>query len=212
MTRNRLTVPWFLRALSTALPVLLAGCAGLLPEPEPPPAFYSLDVFAPVLRPAAALAASRGATLVVNAPSAAPGFDSQRIIFVRKPHELEYFAHSQWVDTPARMLAPLIVAAIEKTGAFHAVAHAPSSALGDMRLDTEIIRLQQVFLQSPSRVHFTLRATLVDSATRRVLATREFDGYATALSENPYGGVLAANKVVASVLDELAAFCAGFKR
>jgi len=30
---------------------------------------------------------------------------------VREPHKLEYFAHSEWVDPPARMLAPLIVAA-----------------------------------------------------------------------------------------------------
>ena len=48
-------------------------------------------------------------------------------------------------------------------------------------------------------------------AARRVLATREFEAYADAPSEDPYGGVQAVNRVVASVLDDLAAFCAGVK-
>ncbi|MGG2343650.1 ABC-type transport auxiliary lipoprotein family protein, partial [Aeromonas veronii] len=87
----------------------------------------------------------------------------------------EYFAHSEWIDTPARMIAPGIVAALEGTGAFRAVVLAPSAAAGDLRLDVEIIRLQQEFDRSPSRTRFTLRAYLVDSDSRQVLAWREFD-------------------------------------
>ena len=34
------------------------------------------------------------------------------------------------------------------------------------------------------------------------------DGTAVATSDNPYGGVVAANRVVQTVLDDLSAFCA----
>ena len=146
--------------------------------------------------------------MIVNPPTAAAGFDSQRIIYVRETHKLEYFAHSEWVDPPARMLTPLLVAAVESTGAFRAVVLTPSAAAGDLRLDTEIIRLQHEFLTQPSRVRFTLRAYLVDDKTRRVLAWREFDAVVPAASENPYGGVVAANRAVQTVLEDLAAFCA----
>ena len=90
-------------------------------------------------------AAAAAPTLIVNPPHAAAGFDSPRIIYVREAHKLEYFAHSEWVDPPARMLAPLLVAAVENSGAFRAVVLTPSAAAGDLRLDTEIIRLQHEF-------------------------------------------------------------------
>jgi ABC-type uncharacterized transport system auxiliary subunit len=55
-----------------------------------------------------------------------------------------------------------IVSALESSGTFRAVILAPTAAAGDLRLDTEILRLQQDFASQPSRVRFTLRAYLVD--------------------------------------------------
>lgn len=183
---------------------LTAGCSMLNPKATPEPTFYSLDSVpgtAPVTAPTAAL------TLIINPPQAAAGFDSTRIIYLREPHKLEYYAHNEWVDTPAWMLEPLILAAIENNGVFHAVVVTPSAATGDLRLDTEIIRLQHDFGAEPSHVRFTLRAYIVDNTTRRVLAWQEFDATVAAASEDPYGGVIAANRAVQTVLEQLARFC-----
>lgn len=194
---------------------LAGGCGALSPTTTPQPSFYALDnarieARAATLPPAAA--PQTAPTLIVNPPHAASGITSQRIIYVREAHKLEYFAHSEWVDPPARMLAPLIVAALENSGAFRAVVLAPSVAAGDLRLDTEIIRLQHEFHTQPSRVRFTLRAYLVEDKTRRVLAWREFDAAVPAASENPYGGVVAANQAVQTVLASLSDFCAEVAR
>lgn len=185
---------------------LAAGCGGLLPKPSPQPSFYALDGVRTEKKTATPPPAT-APTLIVNPPHAAAGFDSQRIIYVRDAHKLDYFARSEWIDTPARMLTPLIVAAIENGGAFRAVVQTPSPAAGDIRLDTEILRLQHDFGTSPSSVRFTLRAYLVDNATRRVLASREFDVSEVARSEDPYGGVVAANRAVQSAMARLASFC-----
>ena len=200
------------RLCAAGLTVILAGgCGTLRPKATPPPSFYSLDsprievqeaTHTPGTLPVAA------PTLIVNPPHAASGFDSPHIIYVRDPHKLEYFAHSEWVDTPARMLAPLIVAAVERGGSFRAVVLMPNAAAGDLRLDTEIMRLQHDFGSRPSAVRFTLRAYLMDNLTRRVLAWREFDETVTAASDDPYGGVVAANRAVQAVLEQLASFCA----
>ena len=190
---------------------LAAGCGLMKPAATPQTSFYSLDSAPANARPASrvgATLASTAPTLIVNPPHAAAGFDSKRIVYVREPHKLEYYAHNQWVDTPARMYAPLIVAAVENSGAFRAVVQTPSAAAGDMRLDTEIIRLQHDFGSQPSRMRFTLRAYIVDNTTRRVLAWREFDETSPSPSEDPHGGVVAANRAVRIVLDQLAAFCA----
>jgi cholesterol transport system auxiliary component len=198
---------------------LLGGCSALRPTSTPPPALFLLD--SRYSEAAEATIKSRrwrdemprmgygttAPTLIVNPPHAAAGFDSQRIIYVREPHQLEYFAHSSWVDTPARMIVPLIVVAVENSGAFRAVVLTPSAATGDLRLDTEIIRLQQDFGSRPSHVRFTLRAFLVDNTTRQVLAQREFDASVTAAGDDPRSGVQAANRAVYEVLENLADFC-----
>jgi len=184
----------------------LGACSLLQPKASAPPAFYALDYAPPSTGPMAVPV--NGSTLIISPVRAASGFDSQRIIYTKDAHKLEYFAHSEWIDTPARMLGPILVTSIARTGAFRAVVQTPGSASGELRLDTEIVRLQQEFQTSPSRVHFTLRAYLVDEKTRRVLAWREFDGQVAATSDDPRAGVDAANRVVQTVLDELAQFLA----
>ena len=201
---------WRLGAAGLSL-ALVCGCEALTPAVALHPRSFSLaDArWAAQVSPRTGItAAATAPTLIVSPPHAAAGFDSPHIVYVRQASQLERYAHNDWVDTPARMLAPLIVAAIERGRAIRAVVQTPSTVAGDMRLDTEVLRLQHEFLGKPSRVRFTLRAYLVDNVTRRVLASREFEAVAAAPSEDPYGGVMAANEAVRSVLERLAAFCA----
>ena len=198
------------RLLLTAglLMALSTGCSSLRPTAVDQPYFYSLDAVRSEVPASVAKTPLTALTLIINSPHSASGFGSQRIVYVREAHQLEYYAHSEWVDSPARMLAPLIADAVGHGGAFRAVVRTPSAADGDLRLDTEIVRLQHELGTSPSRVRFTLRATLVDNATREVLAGREFEASVTAASETPYGGVVAANQAVQKVLEQLAGWCA----
>lgn len=211
MAVPRTSLPHRCRLAAAALSLtLICGCAAISPVLSPHPSFYSLAGARNTAPPAQSepRAAVTAPTLIVTPPHAAAGFDSQRIMYLRQAHQLEYFAHNEWIDTPARMLAPLIVAAVESSGAFRAVVQTPSPAAGEMRLDTEIVRLQHEFLSAPSQVRFTLRAYLVESATRRVIASREFEAAVPSASEDPYGGVVAANHAVQTVLADVAAFCA----
>ena len=189
---------------------LLAGCGSLLPEPPAQPALFVLDDTAAISadRPATLPLIAAVATLVVSEPRAAAGYGTRQIAYVRKSNQLEYFAFSQWVEFPALMLAPMLAHAIERTGAFRAVVRAPTLVAGDMRLETELIRLHQDFSVVPSRARLTLRAVLIDTATRRVIASREFDEEAASASDDPAGGVTAANEVVRRVAAEVGAFCA----
>ncbi len=195
--------------LVCAAVLALNACSVLQPKATTPTAFYALEYTPPsgaakATGPSPSVATTT--TLIVSPVRAASGFDSQRIIYVREAHKIEYFSHSEWIDTPARMLGPLVVAAIAQTGGFRAVVTMPGSASGELRLDTEIVRLQQEFHTQPSSVHFTLRAYLVEEKTRKVLAWREFDAQAAASSDDPRAGVTAANQVVQTVLEELSQF------
>ena len=209
-----MTCPRLLRTiclLAAAGAALAAGgCGALRPKTERPPAFYALDG-TPTAGPGARARPVAGLTLIVSTPLAAAGFDGPHMVYLRQAHQLEHFAHSHWVDTPARMLAPLIAEALAhgteiRTTIRTAVPSATGGA-GELRLDTEIVRLRHDFSQPPSRVRFTLRATLMDNLTRRVLALHEFDETVVATSDDPYGGVVASNQAVQAVLQGLAGFC-----
>lgn len=196
-------------ALAATL-ALLAGCGGLLPKPAAPPAQFTLDggggggggVAAP-------RAPAPGApSLVVDVPRAAAGYDSRRMLYLRRPHELEAFAFHEWVDTPAQMLAPLLVRALQASAGFRVVLLAPSAAVGAWRLETELIRLHQDFGAQPSQVRLSLRAVLLDSATRQVVAWREFDTSVAAAADDPVAGVRAAHEATQRVLAAVAVFAA----
>ncbi len=184
------------------LAVLLAGCAGLQA-----PQMDALHVHLLEARPAAAGAApARDRVLAVSAPRARAGFDTEQMAYVRRPHALEYFANNRWADTPSRMLAPLLAQALEQR--FRAVVRAPSAVHADLRLDAELVRLQQDFTSRPSRFELVLRAQLVDLHGRRVLAAMEFEEIEPAPSEDAYGGVIAANRALQRMLARVADFCA----
>lgn len=146
-------------------------------------------------------------TLLVNTTRAASGFDSPRIIYINQHHQINFFALNQWVDAPAKMINGQIVQALEKTSAFHGVVQTSNALIANVRLDTDLIRLQHEFTEKPSRVRLTIRAQLIDLSNRQVLITREFDLTENASSENPYGGVIAANNALANMLKQITQFC-----
>lgn len=146
--------------------------------------------------------------LTVSPPRAVPGYDTVRMAFVRQPHMLEYFAKNRWAETPAKMLGPLLVRALELRTGFNAVTSADGMVKGDVRLDTEITLMQQEFTTLPSHLHMKLRVQLVEQANYRVLATQVFDAVEAAPTDDPYGGVIAANRMLPRLLGQIADFVA----
>jgi cholesterol transport system auxiliary component len=183
--------------------LLIAACGGLPTPKVISPNIYVLEA-GPVIQ---AAQAKRDLVMEVSVPRALPGFDTPQIVYVQQPHELNYFVTSRWADTPARMLEPLIAQAIVQTEGFKAVVQTSGVIPADVRLDTELVRLQQDFKTRPSRVQLTLRAQLVDVRGKRLLAAQQFDEVENADSEDAYGGVTAANRLLQRVLGKLAAFC-----
>jgi len=184
--------------------VLLAGCTGLAPKPLPDPNLHVLAIGLV----AKAAPSARDLVLEVSAPRASPGFDTPRMVYVQKAYELDYFADNRWADAPARMLGPLLTQALERSGGFRTVVQAPTVVPADVRVNTELIRLQQNFAIRPGRTELVLRVQLVDVHARRVLATRMFEETENTPSEDAYGGVVAANRALERVLEQLIEFCA----
>lgn len=192
------------KLLPFALLAALAGCALLSPAPAPEPSTFTLQ---PVFASAGAPATGEAPPAISIAPTAArPGLEGPRMAYVTRAYELRYFARHQWVEPPARLLAPLIVEVLERHGRLRPVL-GRAGADSTLWLETEIVALQQEFDVRPSRLRFGLRAQLFDAAAGHVLAQTQLEAVEPAASDDPYAGVVAANLAVARVLEELAAWC-----
>ena len=187
---------------------LMASCTALLSKQPLQTTYYSLEgtQSKPQTDQPSINTNNRLPTLIINIPKAAAGFDTQRMMYTRARHQLEYFARNEWIDTPAKMLQPLMISAIENTRTFNAVLSKQSALASDLRLESEVIKLVQNFNTKPSHVQFTLRATMIDNVTNKVIATREFDERVDAISDNPIAGVVAANLAVNQAIYKLSVF------
>lgn len=150
--------------------------------------------------------------LLVGVPQAAAGFEQPRMAYLQRPAEVNYYATHFWVDAPSRMLAPLLIRALEQSGYWRVVVPMPSALRADYQLDVSGLVVQQEFLQKPSQSRVRLRAQLTDLKTQRVMGARSFDRLEAAPSEDAYGGVLAANRAVSAVLAAVNDWIAGCLR
>jgi ABC-type uncharacterized transport system auxiliary subunit len=186
---------WIIAALALSC----ASCSSLFGGKErTPPAIYVLS-----LDPAATPphAGSCGA-LQVSEPDPAPGFSSARMVYQRQPHRLEPFAFARWAEPPAPMMQDAMVRALERSGLFSAVLAAPAAVPPDYSLESDALSVLQSFDGGTSQTVIELSIRLVDLRKSRLLAVQRLSASVPA-EANPAGGVAAANRALAQVLDQL---------
>lgn len=133
-------------------------------------------------------------TLWVTAPDAAAGYQTEQMLYVKKPFQLQEFAKNVWSNPPADMLYPLLVQSLQRSGYFHAVVSSPYNVESDYRLDTQILNLEQNFLRRPSVIDLSAKVVLTRNSDNKVMASRIISLHIPCPQDNPYGGVIAANQ------------------
>ena len=147
-------------------------------------------------------------SLRISSPTAAPGVGSARMAYSQEANRLDYFAYHAWVDAPAKMLSSLMTRTLESSGLFGAVVSGSPEVRTQLRLDSELLRLQQEFDGSDSRLLLDVRVALVDVPSRTLLGSRSFSYSITAGAANPEAGVAAANQAADRFVADLEEFLA----
>jgi cholesterol transport system auxiliary component len=198
------SIHWAVAATAGAL--LLSGCT-LLPAPDGERLVATYTLSPPTETRADAGGVSGNGVLALSKPVAAPGYDATDMIYLVRPYQLQRFAGSRWVRPPAEMLAPLLLQRLTADGYYRSLVPAHLSSIADQRLDVTLLTLQQEFSEGASQIRISLRVQLVDLRQRRLLASATFTELEPAPGNDPYGGVVAANRAVARILTQVAAFC-----
>lgn len=197
-----IVVPLVLVIAGGGLVLTLGGC--LVPQTASEPARtyrLTLDHNRAVRVPAV-----DAPILLVATPQAEPGYDTTKMVYVKRPHEVEYYAVNQWAEQPTRMFGSLLIQSLQATGSWRAVVPWPSAIHGDLRLDSYGFAIQQEFTQDPSVARVRVRAQLVDIKESKILGTRSFERVEPTPTQDAYGGVVAANRAVAALLDDVASW------
>lgn len=184
------------------LSVLLSACG--LSRPVNLPSQTTYTISSPYV--ATPKSSRTKTTLLVALPVASSGYQSSKMIYVDTPYKLKEYANNRWIAPPSDMILPLLAQRIRSAGYFKAVVTPPFSGITNYHLETKLITLQQEFLQPTSLVRLVMQATLVNSTTNRVIASRRFQVMVQAPQNNPYSGVLATNKAVNVIDKRIAAF------
>ena len=157
------------RAVTALLAAMLAlpGCALQPPAAQPRKALLT-----PRLPEPMSSESGTRTTLLVFAPRSRPLYDTVRIAYQVQQNEVDYFGRTEWADTPAQMMQPLLVKTLQDTGLFTAVVTAPYPGHYDSGLRTEIGELIADFSADPAVLRLSLRLQWTDAAGR-VVATRD---------------------------------------
>lgn len=182
---------------------LLCSCSILTPQKMSSTRNYTMNVWPNKL--VIPKQSQSSTTLLVMEPIASPGYQSSKMIYVTVPYELKSFADHRWVAPPSDLLLPLMANRLRAAGYFKAIVTPPFSGAATYQLNTQLLALQQEFLQPNSVVRLVMEVTLINVATGGVMANRVFEITVPA-NNDPYSGVLATNKAAHQLLDQIAAF------
>jgi len=145
-------------------------------------------------------------SLLVSLPEAVSGYQTEQMLYIKKPYELSVFAHSAWISSPANMLYPLIVESLQNSYYFTAVASGSYADKTDYRVDTQLLSFQQNFLVKPSQMELRAKVVLTHVEDNRVIASRIINERISCPQDSPYGGVLAANQATRQFTAKLSDF------
>lgn len=183
----------------------LSGCALPGPAKESAQKTYLLQAGElSIKRPA--VPSDSCALLRISGPVSSPGFTTSRMAYTNEPRRVDYFAYSEWVDSPAKMLAAMMESQLDHSGLFRAVVKDSPDIRTDYRLDSELHRLLQVVNADESWVVLEMKVKLIAIADHTLLNSRTFEYRETASQANPEAGVAAANRAAQQFLDDLVAF------
>jgi cholesterol transport system auxiliary component len=148
-----------------------------------------------------------GKTLLVTTPTAPQWLNTQRMAYQLQSDQINYFAENQWAAPPAELLQPILVHALQQSGIYRTVVVAPFAGDTDQRLDFRLVQMQQAFWQHPSVYQVSIQVQLINEKTNQPIAAKRLTTMVATTSDDPQGGVAAANAAIQQLLPQIISFC-----
>ncbi len=135
----------------------------------------------------------------------------ERMHYGSGQYNVASFTESKWSEAPNRAITENIVKVLEDAKLYKHVQNARSLGKSDVILENSLEDFMQYFVKNDteSYVRVVLSASLVDSKTKKSLASRKFIQKEATKSSDAYGGVVALNKALEKILQQELQWLAG---
>ncbi|MBO0734970.1 MAG: membrane integrity-associated transporter subunit PqiC [Alphaproteobacteria bacterium] len=188
------------RVIQSSILLLLAGCAGGLGG-SPPAHLYRVSptrIFPPNLP-------RRRQQLLVDAPVAPAGLDTERIALSRSAVSIDYFADSEWTDRAPLLVQTALLQSFENSNAINAIDRQSTGLRADLILKLELRHFEAVYESpgGPPEVWVATNLRLVDPSSGEIVARTSFEGRQRASANNVPSIVAAFDEALGGVLKSI---------
>ena len=136
---------------------------------------------------------------------------STKMYYVLGDYERDAFTQSQWAESPNSAITNRILSMLQNSKIFSTVQVSKSRTQSDLFLETNIEDFAQYFSkdEKKSYVKVIITMTLLDTNTKKILASKTFEKRVDSKSIDAQGGVVALNSALVSILLESQKWMAG---
>lgn len=165
---------WVAKAWLPAVLLVLSGCA-VLPESETL-TFYRLPASdAAVAEQADGRVLVPDLVLRIATPYGNRAIDSTRILVVPEPERVSAYKGARWSDTAPVLLRDRLIDYFRSSGKFRSVVTDSGNLGADLELSGDLSRFHVVYRAGAPVVTISFDATLSESSSSRIIASRRFD-------------------------------------
>jgi len=150
-------------------------------------------------------------TLQVSHIFAADTLQTKQMRYRLAPFKEYSYTQSRWVHTPSDAIVHSVIQSLERSRTFKSVVEYGSKAQSDLLLELRVDDCMQYFNKEVtlSYVKVAIGARLIDKASGKVIASKEFYTKQNTQTLDAKGGVAALNKTLEMLLPQITTFVAG---
>lgn len=169
---------------------ITAGCSALRPSVHE----YTI---LPSYTPHATTTLPINTTLKVLSTRSIPSLASTQLYYLKDASHIDAYLYSKWSDSPSSMIDRSLTSSLQNRQLFATLIPATSNATADVLLESDLSAFYHRFnddSKSEGLIDVTYR--LIDSKTKKMIASKRFVILEPALSADAKGGVDALTKAV----------------
>ena len=183
---------------------LLIGITGCVTEKLPPVSLYTLNPDLDTIKAAGDRENKSDSILMLGRISSTQSFSGTDMLYRDTQLSQNSYAYSRWNSSATVMLLSAFEEALEKSGQYKAVVPYSSQAQSDLLLESTLFDFSHhINKNGTSEGVLKVSFNLIDSKTRRVIASRMFFSRVPASAANAPAAVMALNKATTNVIREL---------
>mgnify|MGYP001827870287 FL=1 len=183
---------------------LLIGLTGCVTERLPPVSLYTLNPDLDAINASAEKEDKADSILMLGRISTTQSFSGTDMLYSDTQISQNSYAYSRWSSSATVMLISVFEEALEKSGHYKAVVPYSSKAQSDLLLESTLFDFSHhINKNGTSEGVLKVSFRLIDSKTRKVIASRMFVSSVPASSTEAPAAVMALNKAATNVIREL---------